>query len=277
LEVLSPSGPTSNNLCCLPEAFTGNETSGNSAVALVRILLTFDDGPDAGGLGGYNHTDKVLDALGRKSAIGVFFIQTHVSYRLPSPNGLTIASRAHAEGHVLAIHTGSLADHRCHKWRCTQPADMAGATNGLDSDMIRAKAAIKTITGTDPKFVRATYGYTDAHCMRAYSQNELKHVYWDLTSGDDRKNATVFSVRAFLSAESRRLATAGGDLICLLHDIARVTADHLPEFMDAIATAVRMNGHTPVFVADRLQAEVIMDSKSRPGTDTPCPPGSMGY
>jgi peptidoglycan/xylan/chitin deacetylase (PgdA/CDA1 family) len=244
-------------------------------VASVRILLTFDDGPHAGALGGSNRTEKVLDALRRKGAKAAFFIQTHVPHRLASPNGSRIAARIHAEGHVLAIHTGSLVDHRCHKWRCAQPADIVGAANGLDSDMIRAKAAIKNIVGTDPKFVRATYGYTDAECMKVYSQNKLKHVYWDL-SGDDSSIATANSVRTRLVAETKRLATARVDLIYLLHDINQVTAEHLTEFIDAIASSVRANGHTPTFVAASDEAELIMDSKSRPGIDRPCPADSTG-
>jgi peptidoglycan/xylan/chitin deacetylase (PgdA/CDA1 family) len=245
-------------------------------VASVRILLTFDDGPHAGALGGENRTEKVLDALRHKCAKAAFFIQTHVPHRLASTTGARIASRIYSEGHVLAIHTGSFVDHRCHKWRCTQLPDLPGASNGLDSDMIRAKAEIKQIAGTDPKFVRATYGYTDAYCMRVYAKNNLKHVFWDIVSGDDTKLPTCASVRARLGAETKRLASGTVDLIYLLHDINQVTAEHLTEFIDAIAASVRANGNTPIFVADRAEAEFIMDRKSREGTDTPCPADSMG-
>ena len=242
----------------------------------VRILLTFDDGPHAGELGCNNRTEKVLNALRLKGAKAAFFIQTNVPYRLPSPNGSAIARRMHAEGHVLAIHTGSFVDHRCHKWRCTQPADISGACNGLDADMLRAKAAIKQITGADPEFVRATYGYTDAACMKVYGQNKLKHVYWDLACGDDCKGATGGLVRQRLIGESKRLAAGATDLIYLFHDINEVTAEHLAEFIDAIGDAVRSSGHAPVFAASRSQAELIMDIKAGPGTDTPCPPDSIG-
>jgi peptidoglycan/xylan/chitin deacetylase (PgdA/CDA1 family) len=245
-------------------------------VAPVRILLTFDDGPHDGALGGNNRTEKVLDALKHKRAKAAFFIQTHVPYRLASSNGAAIASRIHAEGHVLAIHTGGFVDHRCHKWRCAQPADMDGAINGLDSDMVRAKAAIKNIVGTNPRFVRATYGYTNADCIEVYSRNSLKHIYWDLVSSDDRKNATAASVQAHLAAEMRRLSTGPVDLICLLHDINEVTAEHVVEFIDTIAASVRANGQMPIFVADRIEAELVMDRKARKGTDTPCPADSMG-
>jgi peptidoglycan/xylan/chitin deacetylase (PgdA/CDA1 family) len=244
-------------------------------VASVRILLTFDDGPHAGALGGKNWTEKVLDGLSHKNAKGAFFIQTHVPYRLASPNGHTIASRIHAEGHALGIHSGSFVDHRCHKWRCTQPADIAGTTNGLDSDMIRARAAIRNIVGIDPKFVRATYGYTDVHCMKVYSRHRLKHVYWDIVSGDDTRNASAASVRAHLEHETKRLATGARDLIYLLHDINQVTAENLIDYIEVIAIAVRSNGLSPVFPVERLEAEFILDRNSRPGTDSPCPPDSV--
>ena len=244
-------------------------------MAPVRILLTFDDGPHGDALGGDNRTEKVLDALRRKRAKAVFFIQTHAPSRLGTPNGARVASQIHAEGHILAVHSGGFVDHRCHKWRCTQPADMTGTINGLDSDMMRARLAIREITGRDPGFVRATYGYTNSDCMEVYARNGLKHVYWDLPSNDHNKTASRESVQAHLQTEMRRLATGPVDLICLFHDINKVTAEHTADFIDAIAAAVRVTGHTPIFVADRLEAELVMDRKSRQGTDTPCPADSM--
>jgi len=142
--------------------------------------------------------------------------------------------------------------------------------------MMRAKAAIKAIVGTDPRFVRATYGYTDGNCMKVYARNKLKHVYWDIVSGDDAKIVSAGSVRACLETATKRLATGSVDLIYLLHDINQVTAEHLPEFIDVITASVRASGHRPVLVADGVQAEFIMDRKARQGTDTPCPADSMG-
>jgi peptidoglycan/xylan/chitin deacetylase (PgdA/CDA1 family) len=249
---------------------------GFDAVASVRILLTFDDGPHAGALNGDNRTEKVMAALRSKDITAVFFIQTHVPYRLPSPNGYRIACRMHAEGHVLAIHTGSFADHRCHKWRCTQPPDVAGTTNGLDSDMLRARAAIKAIVGIEPKFVRATFGYTNADCMQVYSRNKLKHVYWDIISGDDLKGASRTSVQTQLAIETTRLASGACELIYLLHDINQVTSERLIDFIETIEASVHMTGHTPVFISDANEAEIIMERRSMEGTDWPCPADSMG-
>jgi peptidoglycan/xylan/chitin deacetylase (PgdA/CDA1 family) len=244
-------------------------------VASVRILLTFDDGPHGGALGASNRTEKVLDALRDREATAAFFIQTHVPYRLASPAGRSMAARAHAEGHVLAIPPGGFADHRCHKWRCTQPADTVGAVNGLDADMMRARAAIREIARADPQFVRATYGYTDDNCMNVYRKNELTHVYWDIV-GDDSAPATRDSIAAALHAETQRLAAGGVDLIYLMHDINQVTAEHLAELIDVIAASARTNDLVPEFACNRTQAEAIMRRKSRPGTDNPCPADSMG-
>jgi peptidoglycan/xylan/chitin deacetylase (PgdA/CDA1 family) len=244
-------------------------------MAPVRILLTFDDGPHDGALGGGNRTEQVLDALKHKRIKAAFFVQTHAPNRLASPNGSRIGARIHAEGHLLAIHTGSFAEHRCHRWRCGQPPDILGSSNGLDSDMIRAKAAIRGFTGTDPQFVRATYGYTDDHCMEVYAHNRLQHIYWDLVSGDDAKTASHASVQAHLTAATKRAAIGAVDLIYLLHDINRVTAEHISDFIEVISTSVQENGHMPIFVTDRIEAAFVMSRKSRRGTDTPCPPGSM--
>jgi hypothetical protein len=112
--------------------------------------------------------------------------------------------------------------------------------------------------------------------MEVYSRNRLKHIYWDLTSGDDCNAATAASVQASLANEMTRLARGGVDLICLLHDINRVTAEHLTDFIETISASVRAIGQMPIFVADRIEAELVMDRKSRRGTDTPCPVNSMG-
>jgi hypothetical protein len=106
---------------------------------------------------------------------------------------------------------------------------------------MRAKTAIKKIVGIDSKFVRATYGHTDANCMQVYSQNKLKRVYWDIVSSDDSETADCASVRNHIETETERLATGTVDLIYLLHDINQVTAEHLTDSIDVIATSVRTN------------------------------------
>jgi superfamily II DNA helicase RecQ len=101
-------------------------------------------------------------------------------------------------------------------------------------------------------------------------------VYWDIASGDDARPLTRHSVRNQLEAETRELATGTVDLIYLFHDINEVTSEHLTDFIEAIDLSVRANGNTPIFVADRAEVELIMDKRSREGTDTPCPADSMG-
>jgi hypothetical protein len=108
-----------------------------------------------------------------------------------------------------------------------------------------------------------------------YRKNRLKHVYWDIVSGDDAKLATRDSICAALHADTRHLAVGDVDLIYLLHDISQATSEHLSEFLDVIAAAVRANALVPEFAARRREAEAIMHRKSREGTDDPCPADSM--
>ena len=58
-------------------------------------------------------------------------------------------------GHVIGIHTGSDEDHAPHTNRAAAPAydvdgdTKADGTNGLESDLIRAKARIKKVIGAE--------------------------------------------------------------------------------------------------------------------------------
>src|SRR3954469_23103216 len=116
-------------------------------MADIKIALTFDDGPDNGPLAASgeadetkkNRTERVLNTLSVKGCKAAFFVQTEVPNRLKGAIGSKMGARAHSDGHILAIHNGNAADHRCHKSRAAKPADHPGETNGLDSDMVRAR------------------------------------------------------------------------------------------------------------------------------------------
>ena len=126
----------------------------------ITVVLTFDDGPHSDPLDHGNTTKKVLDVLATPTSripiAAAFFVQTQVAERMAHPNGRAVVKRAHEHGDVIGIHTGSVMDHVCHKRRLAAPPDLPGTANGLDSDMVRAKASIDALTGTVPKYVRAS-------------------------------------------------------------------------------------------------------------------------
>jgi peptidoglycan/xylan/chitin deacetylase (PgdA/CDA1 family) len=129
----------------------------------IPTVLTFDDGSHAAaGDGVKNHTVEIATLLKARNIIGAFFIQTHVSHRFGSAAGKSVVKAVSDLGHVIAIHTGSDDDHASHTKRVATPAyDVDGekkpdGMNGLESDLIRAKAEIQRLLGGNaPGFGRA--------------------------------------------------------------------------------------------------------------------------
>jgi peptidoglycan/xylan/chitin deacetylase (PgdA/CDA1 family) len=240
----------------------------------IEIALTFDDGPD-GRSSANNCTRKVLDVLAAPVPLApikaAFFIQTHAPNRLPDPEGRQFAERAHAEGHVLAIHTGSFEDHACHKNRVLAQADIPQTTNGLDSDMKRAKDAIQGIAHAMPRFVRATYGYTNQACMNVYAARQLLHIHWDIDA-EDRAGQTPGAINQRLRDRTQAQLNAGRrQLIYLFHDIQPVTGDNLRSFIQTIYDTVMDAGHSPGFCASASGLTALLTANTRPGHDLPCP------
>jgi peptidoglycan/xylan/chitin deacetylase (PgdA/CDA1 family) len=212
-------------------------------MADIKIVLTFDDGPAAG------LTDKVLAALnapgeGLDPIKAAFFVQTHSPIRMATDRGRGLVKQAFEADHVIGIHTGSTIDHACHKKRVillpdVLPPELGKPKNGLESDMIRAKVAITKLTAATPKYVRATYGYTNADCMAVYGRTLLKHIHWDVDSGDSEKGSkTPEKINAKLEkAIVEKIRNGRRDLIILFHDVQSVTVDNLEEFIQTIRIA----------------------------------------
>ena len=125
-----------------------------------------DDGPTSDAT--LDYTGNALNALrsnpAQSPALSTFFIQPHVSNRLPGPRlGTPNAETALSDGHTLGIHTGfGDAGHVLHTDRVDQDAydvdgdQVADGFYGLESDLIAAKAVIENLNGgTTPKLVRA--------------------------------------------------------------------------------------------------------------------------
>lgn len=247
-------------------------------MAEILIALTFDDGPHAAALSSTaNYTKRVIDTLKanpvQNNTVGAFFVQTHAPARMGTTNGNAVVKLASDAGHVIAIHTGSLTDHTPHTVRVTKPPEdvtgdgVADGANGLESDMIRAKARIQQVTGLVPKFVRAVEGRWNDACTTVYSSQALDHVFWNVNSQDNTIDPqtgapyTEDKVKQFLKSDTTVRVQAGEkDLVILLHDINANggTASRLSGYMEIIAKAVVQAGHQPVFASSRSQVEQIL-------------------
>ncbi len=237
----------------------------------LTIYLTFDDGPvpAAGG-----STETILDLLLSRGIQATFFVQTHVvdPPRGADPRGQQLMARAFAEGHSVQIHTGSTLDHVSHNDRVLAPPydangdgiiNAADGANGLEGDLIRARARIISVTGQPSvNLVRPVGGVHNAAVDRSYQNLKLSMRLWDF----DSRDALGFGVDDILSAlgdlkyqgaapEKRtgwspalRAKQGKQDYsILLFHDISQVTAANLGAYIDKINDTVKKQGRRPVY------------------------------
>ena len=235
----------------------------------IPIVLTFDDGPHgAAGDGVKNYTIEIATLLKSRNIVGAFFIQTHVSHRFGSSAGKNVIKTVSGLGHVIAIHTGGGEDHALHTKRVATPAyDVDGdkkpdGLNGLESDLIRAKAQIqKVLGGNAPGFVRAVELARNEAVNHTYSRVGLKHIGVNVDSKDNEPPRPTSQV-VMRTLESGRqsigaaIKAGAPHLIVLFHDINNTTAVSIGTYIDTITAAAMAAGRAPAFTAS---TKAVMD------------------
>ena len=239
----------------------------------VRILLTFDDGPARAQTIKVVHTlQDHKDAQGR-GIVGVFFIQTHAGRLGRTGRGgaadETVA--AYRAGNLIAVHTGSRADHVPHTRRVYQSVEDANSDGritaadgrtGLDSDLLRARARIRNLTGQDTIYVRPVGGALNKAVRAAYGREGMRCILWNVDSNDNHApRPSASGVENHLRSETRETLRAHprGDLVILFHDINLRTVTYLPEYIAAIENTIRGMGRTPQFVRSRAEAVSVLN------------------
>jgi peptidoglycan/xylan/chitin deacetylase (PgdA/CDA1 family) len=261
-----------------PQATTpADQTALAGRKDIIEVVLSFDDGPHVKPLGrGTNYTEKVFrtlkDNLLLKDIKAVFFVQTHAPGRGAAPTGQKLFSILAGEGHVIGIHTGSTADHASHCVRAVAPRydangngvlDYADGANGLESDMIRAKARILKLTGRVPRYVRPTYGERNRTVQAVYSRQQLKMVLWDVVSGDSRGSPSVDEVNDNIrKGMCRCIAQGKTQVVILFHDINSRTAANLEEYIATICISARDLGKTVLFPTSGERVRQILDART---------------
>jgi len=216
---------------------------------------------------GENYTEHVLGTLEANSVQdhikALFFIQTHVPIRGASEAGRNLIARMAAAGHVVGVHTGSSEDHVDHRRRAAMPAydwnrdGVRDGANGLESDLLRAKARIERLTGVEPTLVRPTYGVTNPKVRATYRRLGLHMVFWDVDSRDaldNRRGPLV--IEANVRSQIREQIRKGHrTIIVLFHDINAATQAHLDDYLIAIYEAAEGEGKVAMFPtsADELR------------------------
>jgi peptidoglycan/xylan/chitin deacetylase (PgdA/CDA1 family) len=202
-----------------------------------RFLLTFDDGPST--WEPYNPTRSILDTLARnpvqRGIKAVFFLQTRDPRAGGSEAGRALMRREHAEGHVLAVHSGSPRGHIDH---------MLLPDAELDRTLADAQSDIAAITGTTPDLVRPPFWNYDARTLAAYRRRGLHMLLTDVSANDgviyffDMSFRRRSHIRNGL-AEIREQIASGAlpvvdgviPLVVTFHDTNIYTARHMQEYL----------------------------------------------
>ncbi|MGH9805236.1 MAG: polysaccharide deacetylase family protein, partial [Candidatus Acidiferrales bacterium] len=187
-----------------------------------------------------------------------FFVQTHAPFRGDNPVGQGLITAEGTAGHHVEVHTGSDEDHALHTDRVLEPpydanedgvVDALDGQNGLESDLIRAKARIFALTGRTPLLVRPPVGLTNPAVETSYANVGLTMQLWDVDSGDtipcgDDLPCVLNKVRTDIQDF---IDNGQFSQVFLGHDVKQVTADNLGTILKGIEDAIQHRGRNVVF------------------------------
>jgi len=206
--------------------------------APVRFLLTFDDGPAPS-------TARVLDSLAanpvQPGAKAIFFVQTRIG------NGAEMMRRTHAEGHLLAVHTGTEQGHVSH---------MALSAEELERSLAQAKADIAAQTGgAVPRFVRPPFWFYDESTLASYARAGLAMLLTDINARDGvvlginlvpgkrmQIRAQLERIKQEWQAGTLPALDGATPVVATFHDVNRGTAGNLAEYLQLLVEEARAAG-----------------------------------
>lgn len=175
-----------------------------------RILLTFDDGPNAA------FTPKALDALDALGAKAIFFVIGENARAEPE-----LLREIVARGHVVGNHSDT------HPWLTEIDED------AVMGELSRCQDAVAAALGAPPVYFRPPYGAQSAMVRRVARRLGLETILWASEAGEyaRREAMSGSEIAAALGA------SLSADQIVLLHDDTQLVWDILtdPAFTSAAA------------------------------------------
>jgi len=216
----TPVNATSQSPVVKPPSGDAVDGASRTAVDCRRhkcIALTLDDGPSP-------QTHLILDQLAALKAPATFFVvgrQTgHYAKEL---------RRMVAEGHTIGNHSWS------HPWFWKlSPAAMR-------TELDKTNAAIRKLTGVEPRFLRPPYGNVNAAVKRAAKSRGLAVIDWSIDPQDWKDRNTKVVIKRVVGA-------ARPGAIILSHDLYPTTR----KAIGPIITQLRSKGYVFVSLDDLL-------------------------
>ncbi len=174
-----------------------------------EVILTFDDGPHLA------YTPRVLDALKKHDAKGVFFV---LGSKVKAAGGKAIVQRAFDEGHRIGNHTYNHPD--LSKLSEAKVRDEIKRTEDLIADYL-----------TNHKLFRPPFGAHNPTVDRVVREMGYHMVLWSVDSDDWRSERKPDKwIDPSVDAIRKR-----GHSVFLCHDIHPTTANNLPQFLERVA------------------------------------------
>jgi len=251
-------------LLALATSLTGAEELAATPLPPARFILSFDDGPS--GATEENPTRTILDALASNPTLpgikAIFFVQTRISDAGASEQGQALLAREHAEGHVLALHSGTALGHQSHR-------GLDDAT--LEQSMIDGVADLQAVSGRATTLVRPPYWAYDNRTLASYARHGLEMLLTDISANDGKTWGFKGSPRRFIhmASEMRKVLARmrNGEIpvvngvipvVVTFHDTNSYTAEHMLEYLQMIVDEASEQGITLApepFYTDRAQLE----------------------
>lgn len=237
-------------LCALAGCAALPAAPGPAPEQPIRFLLTFDDGPATWTLfDDRASTVRVLETLAENPVQpgikAIFFVQTRAWNAGGTQAGRALLRREHAEGHLLAVHTGTRDSHMSHML-------LDAAT--LEQSLADAKSDIAAIAGAVPRLVRPPFWAYDEDILAAYQRASLDMLLTDLQAFDGNVYIN-FSLRKRgnlheqLARAKRRIALGelpvmdgAVPLVATFHDVNAYTARNLAEYLAILVEEARALG-----------------------------------
>jgi peptidoglycan/xylan/chitin deacetylase (PgdA/CDA1 family) len=215
------------------------------ASAPVRFVISFDDGPSP-------ETARVLETLAsnpvQPGIKAIFFVQTRAPAAGGSEAGRRLMRRSHAEGHLLAVHTGTPGGHISHA---------ALSREALEESLRDARADIADIVGAAPRFVRPPFWIYNDVALESYASVQMTMLLTDVNARDGQ----VWGVnllpdkRLLIRAQLERMKREWQDdaqpvldgvtpVVATFHDVNATTAEKLAEYLQLLLDESRAAGLT---------------------------------
>lgn len=259
-------------LLALGTAGLAAEESAQTPLPPARFILSFDDGPSDAQE--ENPSATILDALAsnptQAGIKAIFFLQTRTSDGGASERGQALLAREHAEGHLLALHSGTPRGHKSHR--------------GLDDEALEQSlrdgiADLQAVTGQTATLVRPPYWAYDDRTLAAYARNGLDMLLTDISANDGKTWGFKGSPRRFIhmASELRKVLARmrKGEMpvvdgvipvVVTFHDTNSYTAEHMREYLQMIVDLASEQGirvATEPFYNDPAQLEYAAKMRAR--------------